>query len=185
MSLRQIDKELGISHTLLVLWRQGKRQLAPELEARYKDLVTTFGGNGYNSGSSSEAGLPHANPVAVGAGDGIRTHDDLLGRQRLYQTELPPHSCDAPSPKTVSPLSHRRTHTRLAGACSSIIAQVSWRHPRSFNCRTASAALTALESRPTIAAAARRLLKKGVRRGETPLAGPLWQGFKGVSPFKK
>ena len=44
MSLRQIAKQLGVSHTLLVLWRQGKRTLPPELERRYYQLVTT----GYN-----------------------------------------------------------------------------------------------------------------------------------------
>ena len=43
-SLRQIAKELAVSHTLLVLWRQGKRKLAPELEARYHQFVTS----GYN-----------------------------------------------------------------------------------------------------------------------------------------
>ena len=52
MSLRQIAKELGVSHTLLSLWRQGKRTLAPELEARYRELVT-FGYTsfGYKSGA--------------------------------------------------------------------------------------------------------------------------------------
>jgi len=41
MSLRQLAKELGVSHSLLVLWRQGKRRLAPKLEARYHQLVTS------------------------------------------------------------------------------------------------------------------------------------------------
>ena len=49
MSLRQIAKELGVSHTLLGLWRQGKRSLAPELEARYHQLVTS----GYNATSGN------------------------------------------------------------------------------------------------------------------------------------
>jgi transcriptional regulator with XRE-family HTH domain len=40
MSLRQTAKELGVSHTLLVLWKQGKRTLSPELEERYHQLVT-------------------------------------------------------------------------------------------------------------------------------------------------
>ena len=80
MSLRQIAKELGVNHTLLVLWKQGKRRLAPELEARYMELVTTFGGNGYNSRGALETASPPAPPVAAGAGDGIRTHDNLLGR---------------------------------------------------------------------------------------------------------
>ncbi len=41
MSLRQIAKELGVSHTLLVLWRQGKRSLSPKLEFRHHQLVTS------------------------------------------------------------------------------------------------------------------------------------------------
>ena len=41
MSLRKIAKELEVSHSLLVLWRQGKRSLSPQLEARYHQLVTT------------------------------------------------------------------------------------------------------------------------------------------------
>ena len=40
MSLRKIAKELGVSHTLLSLWRQGKRTLSEELEIRYWKLVT-------------------------------------------------------------------------------------------------------------------------------------------------
>ena len=51
MSLRQIAKELGVSHTLLGLWRQGKRSLAPELEARYHQLVTSDYKSGYNATS--------------------------------------------------------------------------------------------------------------------------------------
>ena len=39
MSLRQITRELGVSHTLLSLWKQGKRKLSPEIEAGYKRLV--------------------------------------------------------------------------------------------------------------------------------------------------
>ena len=41
LSLRQLARELGVSHSLLVLWRQGKRKLAPKLEARYHQLVTS------------------------------------------------------------------------------------------------------------------------------------------------
>ena len=50
MSLRKIAKELGVSHTLLVLWRQGKRNLSPELQARYHKLVAA---SGYKSGYKS------------------------------------------------------------------------------------------------------------------------------------
>ena len=49
MSLRQIAVELGVSHTLLSLWKQGKRSLSPELEARYHQLVTTGYKNGYKT----------------------------------------------------------------------------------------------------------------------------------------
>ena len=43
MSLRQIAKTLGVSHTLLVLWRQGKRSLSPDLERRYNALAGESG----------------------------------------------------------------------------------------------------------------------------------------------
>ena len=88
MSLRQIAKVLGVSHTLLVLWRQGKRNLAPELEARYHEIVT---GSGYRNGYKATVpdGSRHARDgrfIAenAGAGDRIRTGDSLLGRQELY-----------------------------------------------------------------------------------------------------
>ena len=42
-SLRKIAKELGGSHTLLVLYRQGKRSLKPELERMYHQLVSESG----------------------------------------------------------------------------------------------------------------------------------------------
>ena len=54
MSLRQIARELGVSHTLLVLWLQGKRNLAPSLEARYHQLVTSGYTHGCNPHRNSE-----------------------------------------------------------------------------------------------------------------------------------
>ena len=42
-SLRKIAKELGGSHTQLVLYRQGKRSLKPELERMYHQLVSESG----------------------------------------------------------------------------------------------------------------------------------------------
>ena len=61
MSLRQIAKQLGISHTLLVLWRQGKRNLSPELQAKYHTLVTS----GYNSTDHNRSTpSPPPGPVA-------------------------------------------------------------------------------------------------------------------------
>jgi transcriptional regulator with XRE-family HTH domain len=41
-SLRQIAQELGVSHSLLSLWRQGKRTLKSEVEAKYWAFVTTI-----------------------------------------------------------------------------------------------------------------------------------------------
>ena len=72
MSLRAIAKELGISHTLLVLWRQGKRSLAPEIEARYHSLVTSGYNNGYKQ-SSNPGGEACFCACKVGAGGGNRT----------------------------------------------------------------------------------------------------------------
>ncbi len=55
MSLRSIAKELGVSHTLLSLWRQGKRSLSPELEARYHEIVTDSVTSGYKSSGITDA----------------------------------------------------------------------------------------------------------------------------------
>jgi transcriptional regulator with XRE-family HTH domain len=73
MSLRQIAKELGVSHSLLVLWRQGKRNLSPELEERYYQLVTSGYKNGYNQNANFDENsrFPNINPGAEG---GTRTH---------------------------------------------------------------------------------------------------------------
>ena len=55
MSLRQIAKELGVSPTLLSLWRKGERSIKPELEERYWHLVN--GVNGFvNSKHIERAG---------------------------------------------------------------------------------------------------------------------------------
>ena len=42
-SLRHIAQELGVSHSLLSLWRQGKRTLKPEIETKYWAFVTNSG----------------------------------------------------------------------------------------------------------------------------------------------
>ena len=58
MSVRQIAKQLGVSHTLLVLWKQGKRSLDPVLEARYHALVTNRAvTTGYKATSVKMAGM--------------------------------------------------------------------------------------------------------------------------------
>jgi transcriptional regulator with XRE-family HTH domain len=56
MSLRKLAKELGVSHTLLVLWRQGKRTLAPEIEARYWALAPAHVTSGEGWGIPAEGG---------------------------------------------------------------------------------------------------------------------------------
>jgi transcriptional regulator with XRE-family HTH domain len=78
MSLRQIAKELGISHILLVLWKQGKRSLSPELEARYHQFVTSGYRDGYNNGD--DATILSTNN---GGNDWIRTSDLALMKRPL------------------------------------------------------------------------------------------------------
>ena len=59
MSLRQIAIQLGVSHTLLVLWRQGKRRLPPELARRYHMLAES----GYNESGYKGPGRPLSAPL--------------------------------------------------------------------------------------------------------------------------
>ena len=53
-SLRQIAQGLGVSHSLLSLWRQGKRTLRPEIETRYWAFVTN---SGYRNGDNPDSGI--------------------------------------------------------------------------------------------------------------------------------
>jgi transcriptional regulator with XRE-family HTH domain len=53
-SLRQIAQELGVSHSLLSLWRQGKRTLKPEIEMKYWAFVTN---SGYRFGDNPDSGI--------------------------------------------------------------------------------------------------------------------------------
>ena len=87
MSLRQIAKELGVSHTLLVLWLQGKRNLAPNLEARYHQLVTSGYTHGYNSRRNSER-LVEDSASEFGDPPGTRTQNLRIKSPLLYQIEL-------------------------------------------------------------------------------------------------
>ncbi len=66
MSLRQIAKALGVSHTLLSLWRQGKRNLSPDLETRYYQLSESgYTTSGYKDSSNIlSAASPSQGPVA-------------------------------------------------------------------------------------------------------------------------
>ena len=47
MSLRQITKILGVSHTLLSLMKNVKREWRPYLKERYEGLVTSLPESGY------------------------------------------------------------------------------------------------------------------------------------------
>ncbi len=52
LALRQIAKKLGVSHSLLVLWRQGKRTLSRELQERYHTIAASgYNQSGYNNRS--------------------------------------------------------------------------------------------------------------------------------------
>ena len=53
-SLRQIARGLGVSHSLLSLWRQGKRSIKPDLEQRYWAFVTN---SGYRFGDNPDSGI--------------------------------------------------------------------------------------------------------------------------------
>ena len=75
-SLRQIAQGLGVSHSLLSLWRQGKRTLKPEVEARYWAFVTN---NGYRFGDDPNSGIQRNTQVEL---------NKMVPRGRL---ELPAH----------------------------------------------------------------------------------------------
>ena len=61
-SLRQIAQELGVSHSLLSLWKQGKRTLKPEIETRYWAFVTN---SGYRNGGNSNSGIQRNTQVEL------------------------------------------------------------------------------------------------------------------------
>jgi len=81
MSLRQIAKQLGVSHTLLVLWLQGKRTLVPELEARYHQLVSTGYTGGYKEVSTAPQSVSDRGPLPNGGQLGGNTAYDPFGLQ--------------------------------------------------------------------------------------------------------
>ena len=92
MSLRQLAKELGVSQPFLSQIRAGKRPLPEHL----KEKLEAFGAyhlliTDKQSGSVVEGVGWGVTPNFIsdpkgqlGAGDGIRTHDFLLGKQTLY-----------------------------------------------------------------------------------------------------
>ena len=53
-SLRQIARGLGVSHSLLSLWRQGKRSIRPDIEEKYWAFVTN---SGYRFGDNPDSGI--------------------------------------------------------------------------------------------------------------------------------
>ena len=76
-SLRQIARGLGVSHSLLSLWRQGKRSIKPDLEQRYWAFVTN---SGYRFGDNPESGISRNTQLElrkVGTEGGSRTHTGI------------------------------------------------------------------------------------------------------------
>ena len=76
MSLRRIAKELGVSHSLLVRWRQGKRSLKPDLERRYWEIIDRSGDK--NGDKRSEGISTHpVRPPALQGGMFLVGHPGL------------------------------------------------------------------------------------------------------------
>ena len=101
MSLRTIAKELGVSHTLLVLWRQGKRTLSPELARRYEELVTSEK-SGYTSGSAASDSVP-----AVAGVRGSRTHLPRFTRHNGFEVREGHPAPSTPERCALDLLQHR------------------------------------------------------------------------------
>ncbi len=84
MSLRQLAKGLGVSQPFLSQIRTGKRPMPRALKERvealgaYHLLITDKHGGELGGEAPTKLG------TNFGAGDGIRTHDFLLGKQTLY-----------------------------------------------------------------------------------------------------
>ena len=80
MSLRAVAKELGVSHSLLSLWLQGKRRLKPDVEDGYHRLVTSSGyKSGYNS-TGSQIGV-----ISLVGGSGLEPLTSAMSTQRSNQ----------------------------------------------------------------------------------------------------
>ena len=91
LSLRQIAKKLGVSHSLLVLWRQGKRTLSRELQERYHTIAASgYNQSGYNN-RSPEAftrSLPRGPVAQSGQSIGLLIR---VSRVRIPAGSLPIH----------------------------------------------------------------------------------------------
>ena len=84
MSLRQIAKQLGISPAYLSYMVNGKRTWRADLYERYSELVNTSINGQTQSVNKITTDVRGSLDTKAGAGDGIRTHDSLLGKQILY-----------------------------------------------------------------------------------------------------
>ena len=80
MSLRSAARQLGISPAYLSYMVNGKRPWRADLKDAYERLVNSPVNRLGESVNSHE----RRPGVHDGAGDGIRTHDILLGKQVLY-----------------------------------------------------------------------------------------------------
>ena len=83
MSLRQTAKHLGISPAYLSYMVNGKRPWRPDIYERYREIVNTII-NGQAQSVNKITDVRGSLDTEAGAGDGIRTHDSLLGKQILY-----------------------------------------------------------------------------------------------------
>ncbi len=89
--VRGAARGLGVTPAYVSLLVNEKRPLTAALEIRLKGLVNTVSVNNQDIAVNSlRAVRTPPTVVAAGAGNGIRTRDNLLGRQELCQTELPP-----------------------------------------------------------------------------------------------
>ena len=82
-SMRQIAAELEISPAYLSYMLNGKRPWRKDLYQRYMGVVNTFV-NSEEAMVTQEASAISLSGTLSGAGDEIRTHDFLLGKQTLY-----------------------------------------------------------------------------------------------------
>ena len=81
MSLRQIAKILGVSHTLLSLMKNGKREWRPDLKERYEQLVTSLPESGYTEAKT--------NSLNSSNNDGIQAHNTSMVELRRLELLTP------------------------------------------------------------------------------------------------
>ena len=81
MSLRQIAKILGVSHTLLSLMKNGKREWRPDLKERYEQLVTSLPESGYTEAKT--------NSLNSSNNDGTQAHNTSMVELRRLELLTP------------------------------------------------------------------------------------------------